>query len=231
MADCIIGPGEYASCQSRNLIRIGQVGGAFMPGQIMQGVAEDAPETIGAPSGKLDIRFDQGLPYLLVTLRSDCQSTRSRRLAQESEPLRPDFLGQRAHPGSAASGLIQAGDQSGPHRVAGEDDRDRRARAPQIDIPTRAGQDGALLGKRTVNTEPLPSSLATVTSPPIMRASLRVMARPSPVPPTAFLSLGRAGESLRDPCLCPLNAVPVMGVASRPRPFISRLRSAPSAPR
>jgi hypothetical protein len=32
-----------------------------------------------------------------------------------------------------------------------------------------------------VNTEPLPSSLVTVTSPPIMR--LRVMARPSPVPP------------------------------------------------
>src|SRR5262249_8746172 len=40
-----------------------------------------------------------------------------------------------------------------------------------------------LLGKRTVNTEPLPSSLVTVTSPPIMRASLRVMERPSPVPP------------------------------------------------
>src|SRR5262249_48821203 len=38
-------------------------------------------------------------------------------------------------------------------------------------------------GSRTVNTEPLPGSLATVTSPPIMRASLRVMARPRPVPP------------------------------------------------
>ena len=38
-------------------------------------------------------------------------------------------------------------------------------------------------GRRTVNTEPLPGSLVTVTSPPIMRASLRVMARPSPVPP------------------------------------------------
>jgi hypothetical protein len=34
-----------------------------------------------------------------------------------------------------------------------------------------------------VNTEPLPGSLVTVASPPIMRASLRVMARPSPVPP------------------------------------------------
>src|SRR5262249_60627573 len=39
------------------------------------------------------------------------------------------------------------------------------------------------LGRRTVKTEPLPDSLATVTSPPIMQASLRVMARPSPVPP------------------------------------------------
>src|SRR5262249_50987980 len=41
----------------------------------------------------------------------------------------------------------------------------------------------ALPGKRTVKTEPLPGSLVTVTSPPIIRASLRVMARPRPVPP------------------------------------------------
>ena len=40
-----------------------------------------------------------------------------------------------------------------------------------------AGDDGcfdygvAPLGRRTVNTEPLPGSLVTVTSPPIMRAS------------------------------------------------------------
>src|SRR5262249_45006518 len=38
-------------------------------------------------------------------------------------------------------------------------------------------------GRRTVNTEPLPGLLVTVTSPPIMRASLRERARPSPVPP------------------------------------------------
>jgi hypothetical protein len=38
-------------------------------------------------------------------------------------------------------------------------------------------------GKRTVNTDPLPGSLVTVTSPPILRASLREMARPRPVPP------------------------------------------------
>src|SRR5258707_11585751 len=37
-----------------------------------------------------------------------------------------------------------------------------------------------LLGRRTVNTDPLPNSLATVTSPPIMRASLRESATPSP---------------------------------------------------
>ena len=35
----------------------------------------------------------------------------------------------------------------------------------------------ALAGKRTVKTEPLPGSLVTVTSPPIMRASLRVIAK------------------------------------------------------
>src|SRR5215472_12438614 len=40
-----------------------------------------------------------------------------------------------------------------------------------------------LLGKRMVNIDPLPGSLVTVKSPPIMRASLREMARPSPVPP------------------------------------------------
>src|SRR5262249_57956777 len=38
-------------------------------------------------------------------------------------------------------------------------------------------------GRRTVKTEPLPGSLATVTSPPIMPASLRVIARASPAPP------------------------------------------------
>ena len=36
----------------------------------------------------------------------------------------------------------------------------------------------AAAGRRTVKTEPFPGSLVTVTSPPIMRASLRVMASP-----------------------------------------------------
>jgi hypothetical protein len=38
-------------------------------------------------------------------------------------------------------------------------------------------------GRRTVKAEPLPGSLVTVTSPPIMRASLRLMERPRPVLP------------------------------------------------
>src|SRR5262249_11032940 len=40
-----------------------------------------------------------------------------------------------------------------------------------------------ILGSRTVKVDPRPDLLSTVMSPPIMRASLRVMARPSPVPP------------------------------------------------
>jgi len=36
----------------------------------------------------------------------------------------------------------------------------------------------------SLNTDPLPGSLATVTSSPIIRASFRQIARPSPVPPS-----------------------------------------------
>jgi hypothetical protein len=49
--------------------------------------------------------------------------------------------------------------------------------------PRAFGHAFAPVGKRTVKTEPLPGSLVTVTAPPIMRASLRERARPSPVPP------------------------------------------------
>jgi hypothetical protein len=41
------------------------------------------------------------------------------------------------------------------------------AHHPKIVSP-RSGQDGMPAGKRTVNTEPLPGSLATVMSPPII---------------------------------------------------------------
>jgi hypothetical protein len=45
----------------------------------------------------------------------------------------------------------------------------------------------ALLGRRSVNTEPLPGSLVTVTPPPIMRASLRARSAKTllPKPPSA----------------------------------------------
>jgi hypothetical protein len=46
--------------------------------------------------------------------------------------------------------------------------------------------------------DPLPSSLATVTSPPIMRASLREMARPSPVPPNRASLRYRLGKFLEE---------------------------------
>src|SRR5262249_35068335 len=40
-----------------------------------------------------------------------------------------------------------------------------------------------VLGTRIVKVDPRPGSLSSVMSPPIMRASLREMASPSPVPP------------------------------------------------
>src|SRR5258708_40135683 len=48
--------------------------------------------------------------------------------------------------------------------------RGRALSLPRIQCVT------ALLGKRTVNTEPLPSSLVTVASPPIMRGHVPVTA-------------------------------------------------------
>ena len=56
-------------------------------------------------------------------------------------------------------------------------------------------QDGASLGRRTVNTEPLPSSLVTVTSPPIMRASL---AGDGKAEPGAAVSARGQGICLRE---------------------------------
>src|SRR5262249_46011536 len=49
-------------------------------------------------------------------------------------------------------------------------------------------------GRHTVNTEPLPGSLATVTSPPIMRASLPAYALGAGGPPARLLD--RRGERL-----------------------------------
>src|SRR5215472_2623052 len=61
--------------------------------------------------------------------------------------------------------------------------RQRGSARGQMQKITARKFHGAPPGSRTVNTEPLPGSLVTVTSPPIMRASLREIARPSPVPP------------------------------------------------
>src|SRR5262249_23700608 len=59
--------------------------------------------------------------------------------------------------------------------------RQRPLQGEEIDVAASSWRLAP--GRRTVNTEPLPASLDTVTSPPIMRASLRERARPSPVPP------------------------------------------------
>src|SRR6266487_786210 len=61
----------------------------------------------------------------------------------------------------------------------------RAVASPPCVMPSVEFVAGALTmpGRRTVKTEPFPGSLVTVTSPPIMRASLRVIASPRPVPP------------------------------------------------
>ena len=64
-------------------------------------------------------------------------------------------------------------------------------------------------GKRTVNTEPLPGSLATVTSPPIMRASLRVIARPRPVPPNRWAVVASAGVNSSKSFACCPGVIPM----------------------
>src|SRR5262249_15919070 len=61
--------------------------------------------------------------------------------------------------------------------------RQRASAGGQMQKMSTGKFHGAPPGRRTVKTEPLPGSLVTVTSPPIMRASLRVMAKPRPVPP------------------------------------------------
>jgi hypothetical protein len=67
-------------------------------------------------------------------------------------------------------------------------------------------------GRRTVKTEPLPGSLAKVTSPPIMRASLREMARPSPVLEQFRLLLRLDGGASGSPNMSLGLAAPVNGV-------------------
>src|SRR6478609_8522132 len=58
-----------------------------------------------------------------------------------------------------------------------------RVERPRSVLIGSPADTSVLVGKRTVKVEPFPASLVSVTSPPIMRASLRVIARPRPVPP------------------------------------------------
>ena len=57
----------------------------------------------------------------------------------------------------------------------------------------------ASAGRRTVKIDPLPGALVTVTSPPINRHSLGLIARPSPVPPNWRVIEASAGKFLEQP--------------------------------
>jgi hypothetical protein len=54
-----------------------------------------------------------------------------------------------------------------------------------------------LPGRRTVNTDPLPGSLATVMSPPIIWQNRRLITRPRPVPPYLLKLLEQLAHLLR----------------------------------
>ena len=58
-----------------------------------------------------------------------------------------------------------------------------RVRCAGVGIAAASLVVTTILGSRTVKVDPRPDSLSTVMSPPIMRASLREIASPSPVPP------------------------------------------------
>jgi hypothetical protein len=92
----------------------------------------------------------------------------------------------------------------------------------------RRGYGVAPPGRRTVNTEPLPGSLATVTSPPIMRASLRERAAARVRRSLASLSAPRSfKEHLRVEFLecggkCPLLAIQFVGLGISGRDRLQR---------
>src|SRR5262249_2330671 len=88
---------------------------------------------------------------------------------------RPPARPARYHPREPLSRSALACLVLNRSRIAHRDGAGRRSQT--------AADFSSSTGRHTVKTDPLPASLATVTSPPIMRASLREMARPSPVPP------------------------------------------------
>src|SRR5262249_40828282 len=67
-------------------------------------------------------------------------------------------------------------------------------REPEVRHP-RAGHDGGPSGRRTVNTEPLPGSLFTVMSPPIIWQNFRLITSPRPVPPYLLAVFDDAWEN------------------------------------
>ena len=80
-----------------------------------------------------------------------------------------------------------------------------------------------------MKTEPLPGSLVTVTSPPIMRASLRVMARPSPVPPKRCAVVASAWLNSSNSFAC-CSAVMPMPVSETDSSIQSRPFADPARP-
>src|SRR5262249_12186667 len=102
------------------------------------------------------------------------------------------------------------------------------------DCATYESKDGAPTGRRTVNTEPLPRSLATITSPPIMRASLRVMARPSSVPPKrcAVVLSAWLNSSKSLACCSAVMPMPVSetDTSIQSRPFLTLLARSLTSP-
>jgi hypothetical protein len=78
---------------------------------------------------------------------------------------------------SASPTVSMSACQSRARRAAAGSSANRYSRLSRHRPTPKMGQCmSGPTGRRTVKTEPLPGSLATVTSPPIMRASLRVMA-------------------------------------------------------
>src|SRR5262245_56518075 len=116
-----------------------------------------------------------------------------------AEPLRELLSDQTSHGVGRTARRVADDDTHGPRRVGlrpsdARHSRERGSARGQVEKlssvgkfhlnpPSLARYVFAPPGRRTVNTEPFPGSLVTVTSPPIMRASLRERARPSPVPP------------------------------------------------
>lgn len=109
--------------------------------------------------------------------RSSMPPTRMRKLCTPfSQSWRSATVAARPSPSGPTQRGVDRPDapRAGPGRRA---DRLPRASGPRV-----GGHDR---GSRTVNTEPAPRVLAAVTEPPCASVSLRTMASPRPLPPSA----------------------------------------------